>query len=63
MDIVKLPKTQTSTTCNRVDALVMRQLKIDRFKIIALKLQAVTHNTTRLIIAGSTLLVLIHFFA
>ena len=43
----------------RVDALVMRQLKIDRFKMIALKLQAVSHNTTRLIIAASTLTLII----
>ena len=31
------------------DALVMGQLKIDLFKMIALKLQAVSHNTTHLI--------------
>ena len=43
-----------SFTC-RVDALVMRQLKSDCFKMIAMKSQAVTHNTTRLIIADSTL--------
>ena len=30
----------------RVDALVMRQLIIDWFKMITLKLQAVSHNTT-----------------
>ena len=40
---------------SRVDALLMRQLKIDWFKIIALKLQVVSHNTTCLIIADSTL--------
>ena len=36
--------------------LVMRQLKLNWFKINALKLQAVSHNTTRLIIATSTLI-------
>ena len=40
---------------SRVDSPVMRQLKIDWFKINALKLQAVSHNTTRLIIPASTL--------
>ena len=30
----------------KVDALVMRQLKIDLFKMIALKLQAVSHNAS-----------------
>ena len=40
---------------SRVDALLMRQLKIDWFKIIALKLQVVSHNTTCLITADSTL--------
>ena len=39
----------------RVDSLVMRQLKIDRFEMIALKLQAVSHNITCLIIPASTL--------
>ena len=43
-------------TC-RVDALVMRQLKIDSFKMIALKIQAVSHNTTHPIIVDSALLV------
>ena len=40
---------------HRVDAPVMRQLKIDLFEINALKLQAVSHNTIRLIIPASTL--------
>ena len=45
---------EKTITVNRVDALVMRQLKI--FKMIALKLQALSHITTHLIIAASTLL-------
>ena len=40
---------------NRVDSPVMRQFKFDRFEINALKLQAVSHNTTHLIIPASTL--------
>ena len=39
----------------RVDSPVMRQLKIDWFEINTLKLQAVSHNTTRFIIPASTL--------
>ena len=47
-----------SILASRVDALVMRQLKIDWFKMIALKLQAVSHNTSHPIITDSTLHVL-----
>ena len=50
-----LTQNKKCKTSNRVDAPVMRQLKIDRFEINALKLQAVSHNTTRLIIPASTL--------
>ena len=39
---------------SRVDALAMRQLKIDQFIMMALKLQAVSHNTTRLITIGAS---------
>ena len=39
-----------ANNAHRVDSLVMRQLKIDWFEINALKLQAVFHNTTCLII-------------
>ena len=45
----------------RVDSLVMRQLKIDRFEMIAFKLQAVSHNTTCLIIPTSTLYTLDYY--
>ena len=45
----------------RVDSLVMRQLKIDRFEMIALKLQAVSHNTACLIIPASTLYTLDYY--
>ena len=39
----------------RVDALVIKWIKIDWFKIIGLKLQAVSNNTTHPIIPASTL--------
>ena len=45
---------EKTITVNRVDPLVMRQLKIQ--KMIALKLQALSHINIRLIIAASTLL-------
>ena len=46
----------STETDYRVDAPIMRQLKIDWFEIYPLKLQAVSHNTTRLIIPASTIL-------